>query len=167
MKTLLFSALIAAGVTCHAQADDHRHKTKTAEVPEFIRNQFAEDFPSAQNVHWKASAGYNEARADIDRQPMSVFYDTEGEQMGTTRNVQLSDLPKAGREDIQKKYAQAVIGEIIKYTDNPENDHDVYDLNDGRTTDVNYFVEIENNGKDFILKVNDYGEVSYFDKAPR
>jgi len=163
MKTILLSAVLALGMV-HGASATARHPKKPLEVPEYIRTTFDGDYPQAKNVIWKATPEFNEARAMIDGKQTSVFYDNTGELMGTTTEAAVTDLPKAGLEQIEKKYPVSAIGEIVRYDDNADNENDVYAMDMDRQTEVNYFVNIRESDKNVILRVDDYGDVSLFEK---
>jgi hypothetical protein len=142
------------------------HKLRRAEnrneVSDLTRNQFAIDFPDAKNVRFVRTKEFDEVLFSSGKKNLRAYYDIDNELVGTTQKKAFADLPEHAQKEILKKYAGYNVDDVIKFDDNESNETDM--IMYGTTFDDadNYFVELKNNNKAIILKVDLSGEVSFF-----
>jgi hypothetical protein len=126
-----------------------------------IRSQFTTDFPDAKDVHFTRVKGLNKMSFTQDREKMSAYYDAAGQLVGTIHEELFADLPGNAQKEIQHKYPDYAIAGVVKFDDNESDDPEggFY----GRSTDdsQNHFVELRNDRKVILVKVDLSGEVNY------
>jgi hypothetical protein len=81
--------------------------------------------------------------------------------VGTIHKELFADLPDDAQKEIQHKYPDYAIANVVKLDDNENDDTDrsVYGLSIDDAG--NYFVELKNDAKAIIVKVDLSGEVDY------
>jgi hypothetical protein len=141
-------------------AQDHvRDSAKAAN--QIIRSQFTTDFPDAKNVHFARVKNLNKMSFTHDKEKISAYYDDRGQLVGAIHEKSFVDLPGNAQKEIQHKYPDYSVADVVKFDDNEFDDPEgiLY----GRSADdaQNYFVELKNDTKEIIVKVDLYGEVNY------
>ena len=144
---------------------EHRRERRLengGEVSILTRSQFAIDFPDAKNVRFEKTQNFDEVSFMSGKKKLRAYYDYENNLVGTTHKKTFANLPENAQKEILKKYAGYTIAGIIKYDDNESNETDM--IMDGTSFDDgdNYFVELKNDNKDIIVKVDPSGYVSFF-----
>ena len=160
MKKFLLAAGTALMPVIAIFAQDHvRDSAKTAN--QIIRSQFTTDFPDAKDVHFAQVKNLNKMSFTQDKEIMSAYYDDGGQLVCTIHEELFADLPGNAQKEIQHKYPDYAIADVVKFDDNEGDDPEgiLY----GRSADdaQNYFVELKNDTKEIIVKVDLYGEVNY------
>jgi opacity protein-like surface antigen len=142
MKKLFIAALIvlAAGSTAFA-AD-------VAKVSRQMKNNFEILFPRASNVAWTESSQFLSATFTVDDEELTAFFAKDGDLLGTTQKLELSQLPAKGLKKIRKDYASFKITQAIEYVSGEQSKYYV-------------MIEDENNSKK-VLEVDAYGGVYVF-----
>lgn len=74
-------------------------------VNEKVRAAFTSDFSAASNVNWEKTKDYYFATFTINQIEVSAAYDEEGELVGTSRVMEVSQLPISISMALAKKYA--------------------------------------------------------------
>lgn len=131
------------------------------EPTQLVAQHFERDFPNAQEVSWIVrdfeTAGFvNEGKI------MHAFYDWKGELIGTTTAIDYTTLPLSARKQIEKGYKDYTIGEVVLFDDNEFNESDMMLYGSSFDDEDNYFVALTKESKELILKVDQQGNVSYF-----
>ena len=139
-----------------------RRDENRAKVSYFTRNNFAKDFPDAKNVRYVKTKNFDEVLFTSGRDNLIAYYDNETNLVGTTQKLAFSDLPGNAQKEIHKKYSEYGVAEVMKFDDNETNDTDMILFGTAFDDADNYFVELKNDRKDIILKINTYGLVSFF-----
>lgn len=93
---------------------------------------------------------------------MRAYYDIRNELVGTTEDKSFSDLPANAQREIQKKYGNYKVEEVINYDDNEFNNTDMTMFDTAFEGADNNFVVLRKNGQMLIVKVDMAGNVSYF-----
>lgn len=139
MKKLLFTALIAVSISTgsFAQSADENYKA--------VQN-FEASFAGANNVGWSLKDNLSVASFTQDESNVKVFYNSEGDFIATTKEVKMDELPTFAKRIIAKKYSGYTVKEAFEFKSDDETD---------------YFVAIENENKNIVLKVNE-GSISVY-----
>ncbi len=109
MKKLFIAALIAVSLTSTAFAAGLPKINEKA-----VRN-FEMDYKGAKDVQWKSSASYSKVSFMLKKEKMEAFYNQQGDLIGTSRNVDLEDLPTSAKRGFAKKYAGYTVKEAIQF----------------------------------------------------
>lgn len=139
-----------------------RRAENRIEVSDLTKEQFARDFSGAKGVHFMKSKDFDEVYFTMDGKKLKAYYDIDNKLVGTTQKKTFADLPENAQKRILEKYADYAVDRVIKFDDNEDNDLDMVLY--GTTFDDadNYFVEMKNNNKAIVLKVDKAGDVSFF-----
>jgi hypothetical protein len=162
MKKILLAAgaILIPALTIFAQ--NNRDYAKGTDPT--VQSQFATDFPDAKNVHFALLKNLNEVSFTQHKEKMNAYYGNRGQLIGTIQKESFDDLPDNAQKEIQAKYPGYTITNIVKFDDS---ESDVTEMIlYGRSLDdaANYFVELKNDGKAIVVKVDLAGGVSYFAK---
>ena len=145
MKNSIYTALfiVLLSVTTFAKADG----VKTGEgkaTP--TRYYLGDELEGAEKVTWVKTPKFQRASFVKDGATMSAFYNWQNELIATTKKVEVSQLSSTAIKNIIQKFGGYKMGEIIEYKD-------------GQTL---YFVNLMDDTKDFIIKVDADNQVSLF-----
>jgi hypothetical protein len=162
MKKILFAAgiLLLPSMALFAQ-DYHRDYAAEGDAGIDIKSQFTEDFPDAKNIHFARLKDLNEVSFTQDKEEMTAYY-REGDQLvGTIRKESPAGLPGNAQKEIQNKYPGYTIASVVKFDDNESEATEI--ILDGISMDDadNYFVELKNDDKAIVVKVDLSGRVNY------
>jgi hypothetical protein len=131
-------------------------------VSETSKTNFYTDFGNIQNVNWKRSEYFDEAKFTLNGEEITAYYDFDSKLVGTTSYKSFSDLPEEGQKAIKKNYKDYSIGQVIFFDDNEWNDNDMM-LYDNQFDDAdNYFVELIKGKDKIVLQVNKEGSIFFF-----
>jgi hypothetical protein len=158
-KFLLVAGTVLMPVMAIFAQDQVRDSAKTANL--IIRSQFTTDFPDAKDVHFTRVKNLNKMSFTQNKEKMSAYYDDGGQLVGTIHKELFADLPGNAQKEIQHKYPDYAIADVVKLEDNESDDTErrVYGLSIDDAD--NYFVELKNDTKAIIVKVDLSGEVDY------
>jgi hypothetical protein len=116
------------------------------EISPLAESALQEKYPNAQNVEWeKVAKGQYQADFTLNGTEMAVTFDANGGWLETETKLKNKDLPKPVKDYLAKTYPKGDITEVA-LLEKPT-------LKEGI-----YRIEIENNGKDFDLLINQKGE---------
>lgn len=130
------------------------------------RQQFAQDFDNVSNVEWKRTSYFDEATFTKDGHTMTAFYDYQNQLVGTTETKSFADLPAAAQKNINDKFKDYKVQEVILFDDNEDNETDMLLFGHQFDDADNYFVELQKDNKAIVLKADMMGEVSFFTNMP-
>ena len=133
-----------------------------SDVSNRVKESFNDEFGNNTDVVWEKSDFYDVATFTDDDVLKKAFYDFDSQLIGTTWHVYFSDLPLKAQEEINDKYKDYKIGEVIFYDDNEPVDVDFFIFETQFKHEDSYFVELENESKHIILRVDTDGDVSFF-----
>src|SRR5687768_8354672 len=94
-----------------------------------IKSAFEKTFTSASDVKWNKSDGFYFANFKINQQFLTAAFNDEGELVGASRNIPLSQLPLNISLALQNDYADYTIASVTEMT------------TEGQT---NYYIAAEN-----------------------
>lgn len=143
MKKLFFALTLVVAMTTAAFAD--------VKVNSRALQHFKTNFKDAASIEWKAGNDYAKASFVWNNQRMEAFYDVNGELIGTSRAITLSNLPIAAQQKLQDKYDGYTATEAIEF-DN---------VKDG----LNYYVSLVKDNTKIVLQVSPSGQVEVFKKS--
>jgi hypothetical protein len=152
MKKLFIIALLIIAVAGSAFASD------TKKVNILIKNSFNADFGKAIDVAWTINEQYTKASFTMHKQQMEAFYNSNGDLIGTSKSIDLDELPVAAKRTLIKKYGEfmALGGFSVKEA-----------IRFDRIDDGAYFISLDNEKETVILKVGDTGDVSIYNQAEK
>jgi hypothetical protein len=159
MKKILLAAgaLLIPAMAIFAQ--DNRGYANQADPS--LTSQFAADFPDAKDVHFEQVRGLTEVAFSQDREEKIAYYRDGDQLVGTIRKGSFSGLPGNAQKEIQQKYPGYTIVNVVKFDDNESELTEM--IQDGISMDDadNYFVELKNDSKAIVVKVDLSGGVDY------
>jgi hypothetical protein len=132
------------------------------QVSERSKSSFLEVYGNMPDVQWEREDYFDVATFTKDGQKMKAYFDDNAEWVGTIAQKSFEDLPEKAKEYIKKKYADYTIGDVLLYTDNPDQVSDILIFGTEMESTNNYFVELRKDNKRTILKVTPDGNVFFF-----
>lgn len=141
---------------------NERREEDKNEVSYRTTQQFAEDFPNAKNVIFEKTKNYDEVIFTSDRKKLQAYYGYDGQLIGTTHKEKFSALPIIAQREIKKRYKDYAVDEVTLFHDNENNDADMMLFGTLFEDADNYFVSLKKENHEVVVKVNTFGEVSYF-----
>jgi len=146
MKKVFIMALIAIAAGTSAFAAGTSENAKVSE-------HFAATFSKAKNVSWKTDAFFEKVSFELGNEKVNAFYDTDGELIGTSKNIAFDKLPKGAIEAITTKYTfpEFQVKDCIEFT--------------SAATEKNYYVSFDRANETITLKITEAGLVRVFDKT--
>lgn len=141
MKKLFIAALIVLATAGSSFAAD------VAKVSRQMKNNFEVLFPSATNVEWAEAPQFLSATFTVDDEEMTAFFAKDGDLIGTTQKMELSQIPSKGLKKIKKNYPSFTITEALEFTSGEQS---------------KYYVMIADGNRKQILEVSGFGEVTVF-----
>ncbi len=121
---------------------------KPTDVSKYLMKQFQKQYQHANNVTWKTTDHFTFASFDMNGDKISVFYNTDNNVIGISKDISVQDLPKVAQQTVTKGYKNYTIVSTIGFTD--------------ENGDESYYIQLENKGKQIILKSDLYGNVSEY-----
>ena len=124
---------------------------------------FYTDFGDVPNVKWERVDPYDVAEFTNDGKLMRAYYDFYADLIGTTHEVNFTDLPESAQKEIKEKYEDYEIGPVIFFDNLEANPGLVLLYGIQFESEKNYFVELRKGSEKIIVQVLESGVVSYFD----
>ena len=145
MKKLIITAIIAVAIGTSAFATPSGTSTK-------VNDHFAATFSKAKNVSWKKDGSIDKVSFLMGNEKVNAFYDTDGELLGTSKDLAFDKLPKAAIETITTKYTfpEYQVKECMEFTN--------------ASNEKNFYVSFHNAGETLVLEITKAGVVSVFAK---
>ncbi len=102
------------------------------------------------SVQWKSAANYEKASVLVEEQKVDVYYNTNGDLIGTTRYQDFDKLPKNALKTITKNYTypEYSLQECISFVDS--------------SNEKTYYVSMVSENSYLVLAITEYGEVNVF-----
>jgi hypothetical protein len=141
MKKLFITAVLALSLTATSFAGDANKVNSKA------TSSFAAEFADAKNVSWTSKDNYVKASFTLDNKSMEAYYDFQGELVGTSNAIEISDLPTIAKRSFAKKYAGYTVKAAIRFQGVDE---------------TAYYISAENEAQSVVLKVSDGAFLSVF-----
>lgn len=127
------------------------YANRNNETPSFKgAKHFIQAFPQATEVNYKVKGDYTEVNFIWNGLQLQAFYDKEGNPVGTSRQIDIPNLPLSVQISLKKQYPGCTTTEAIEF-DNP---------NDG----LSYYVTAVESKATYVLRVSAAGEISVFKK---
>ncbi|AWG25776.1 hypothetical protein [Flavobacterium kingsejongi] len=172
-KLVLLSALVLAFSTTIVAAQTTMKKEKRQERKELRKlegnevnarsqDQFAMDFPKNTNPTWERTKNFDEATFMKDGKSVTAYYDYDAILVGTSTVKAFSDLPKKAQKAIGDKYKGYTQKAVIFYDNNEDSNSEMVLYNLPFEDADNYFVELQKDAKNVVVKVTTNGQVTYF-----
>jgi hypothetical protein len=140
LSTLLMMVLSVVAFAKNDKEDDKEKGKKSS------TSYYAHGLVGAKEVTWTKTAKFKKASFLKDGARMTAFYNWQNELIATTQIVDITDLPAKAISNLVKFFPDNKMGEIVRY----KNDETVF------------FVNLTNEKEDFIVKVDEGSNVSYF-----
>jgi hypothetical protein len=160
MKKILLAAgaILIPAVAIFAQ--DYKQSYADQADPS-LKSQFTADFPDAKDVHFAQLKDLNEVTFSQGKENMTAYYRGEDQLVGTILKESFADLPGNAQKEIQHKYPGYAIVNVVKFDDNES--ELLERILDGISMDDtdNYFVELKNDSKAIVVKVDLSGGVNF------
>ena len=116
------------------------------EISPLAQKALQEKYPDAQHVEWdEVKRGEYQGDFVLNGTEMAATFDANGKWLETETTLTLKDLPKAVKDYVAKTYPKGSISEVAR-------------IEKPTLTEAIFRTEIENNGKDFDLLINQKGE---------
>ncbi len=145
MKKLFITALLAVALSAGAFA-------APTKVNSAILANFNAEFKKADDVSWVITNEYTKAAFTTDNTKMEVFYNFNGDIVGTSKSITLDELPVSAKRRFAKRFAGYNVKEAIRFEGFDEKA---------------YYISGENEKESVILKVNDHNQVSLFKRIKK
>jgi len=87
---------------------------------------FQKEFNGATNVQWKEGKDVISASFVLSDSRIIAYFTTDGDLIGTERNVLFNQLPLAVVKEINNRYGNAPISDIVEYTSGLETYYGMY-----------------------------------------
>ena len=160
MKKIFFitSILLVTAMVTFAQKNDESTNTDPSF---FIKSEFSRDFPFAENVHYSVEKEFTKVSFTQGDEKMSAFYDESNQLLGTIQKETFDVLPHNAKNEILKDYAGYRIVDIVKFEDKENEGMDLLQYGTSSNDPDNYFLELKNDLKAIVVKVDLAGEVDY------
>jgi calcineurin-like phosphoesterase family protein len=145
MRNFFITTLAAFAITVSAFANP-------VKVNHAILSNFNTQFKAAADVTWYITKDYTKAEFTTDNKKMEVYYNFNGDIIGTSRNVALDDLPVNAKRNFAKKFSGYEVKEAIRFEGFDESA---------------YYISGEDEKESVIIKVNDHNQVSIFKRTKK
>jgi hypothetical protein len=137
-------------------------KLEGTKVSELSKSQFIAEFGNIPDVQWSRTLNFDEAVFTKNGKRMTAWFDYNQKLVGTTSEVNFTDLPANGQKAIKTKYKDYGIDKVILFDDNETNDTDMILYGQQFDDADNYFVELAKGKDHIVVMVNMEGVVSFF-----
>lgn len=139
MKKILLalSMIMTVGLTGALAAEE-------TEVDPKVLSSFHKEFSFAENVKWVVESDFIAARFSMNDQGFVAYFNTEGELLGTARNILYMQLPLSVIRQIENRFATADISNLVEFT---------------KDNQSSYFMEVEKRGKKFLVQAFSSGNL--------
>lgn len=146
MKKYVFLAIAAIAIGSSAFAGPASANSK-------VNEHFASTFSKASHISWKLSEHFEKVSFELNKEQVEVFYDTEGELIGTSKSMKLDQVPKAVLKTITTRYTypEYRVKDCIEFS-NASNEKNYYLSFEKK--DENIVVEITKNGIASVVERN-------------
>ncbi len=139
MKTILLSALMAISLLAGASGKKEEKNVVTYRTSQNFLNEFGQ----VDNVKW-SNAMNNMTKADfiLEDEPVSAYFDENGEFVASTKAITFEELPRALRTSINNKLPGAKILTVFEMSSRHEK---------------SWFIETDFNNERKLWKGNSFG----------
>ena len=143
IKTLLTAVVLLLATTAFAYSGNPKDGDN---VSAKVKAAFQQDFSHASSVSWKENSDFYFASFQLSGVSIDAAYNADGELVGTSRKIDLDQVPLAVSLELAKKYSGYSI-----YSQ-------VTELNfEGQTS---YYIDAQDNTQSLSLKCSGNGDIS-------
>lgn len=122
-------------------------------VTDQVSKSFTAKFASAENVNWKQKEEFYFADFKVNQQSMFAAYNADGDLLGISRTVKLSQLPLHVEMSIRENYKNYKIDETVNEM-----------VLDGETS---YHLQVEDKNRYLKLKCDSDGQISVLKRTKK
>jgi hypothetical protein len=117
-----------------------------------VLQSFKTEFKTATNVEWKTLLDKDIFQASFKYQNSNVnaFFNSEGELIATSRYIDREDLPMMIKKNIEERYPDHKIGNVIE--------NNLYDA-------TSYHVTLHSQASSMVIVANNSGDISVYKKV--
>lgn len=118
-----------------------------------VNEHFATTFSKASNISWKSGEHFEKVSFDLNKEQVEVFYDKDGELIGTSRSLKLDELPKTVLKTITTRYTypEFQLKDCIEFIN--------------AANEKNYYVSFEKKGESLAVEITKNGIASIVDRT--
>jgi hypothetical protein len=143
MKKLFIAVIAVMALASSSFATDANKKASY-----WVLNQFNQNYSQATNVQWTVAGEFAKANFVLDGMKIEAYYNQlDGTFIGQSKTVPTEYLPKNALRSINRKYGNYTMKEVFEFSS---------------TTEVDFFVSLENDAQKLVLKISRSGEISIF-----
>ena len=104
--TIIFAVItMIAGTSAFAETGD--------KVSKVVQASFKKNFSNATNVTWETSEAYHYARFLLNGKEVDAAYNENGELVGTSRKLHLSEVPLKVSQSIKTEFSDYTIEDSV------------------------------------------------------
>lgn len=140
MKKILSAALIAISLISSAFA------APVDNVNSRVKSAFESNYRNTENVKWAVTKDFYKVSFIANKVPTEVFYNLDGEFIGSSHAITLNELPTTVKRKFAKKWGSYTVKEAVQFDSLDE---------------TAWFISAENERQTVILKVNNV-DISVF-----
>jgi uncharacterized membrane protein YkoI len=129
MKIRLLILLLAVFGPLASQA-------QSVTAPQIVLDQFAKDYPTAENVEWEKSGSAFEVEFNSDGDEMEVLYNAKAELIQSERTISNRELPDGVLDAFEAKYPNAAPKECSVIESGGLKHYEIEYLENGREIEV-------------------------------
>lgn len=151
MKKIILSLTISAALLSSIATFAADKKPGVTEPGTIVRQAFTKEFAQIKDVQWTtlSKEGVYEAKFIFNNEDLQAFFSEEGDFLGTTRQIQKSQLPIVVVTELEKQYAGVRVATIFEYS-----------KKDG----LAYYITLASDKGAMVVKANGNGELSVYKK---
>ena len=147
MKKIILglSMLMAVGISSAFANDEIKVNDK-------ILSSFSKDFTFAKNVQWREEGGYLKARFTISDMLTEAYYTTEGEFLGSARNLLFEQLPLSVIHEFNKRFDETSVLNVLEVTN---------------SEGTSYRIWLEKDEKKIKVSASSNGDITILEKVKK
>ena len=150
IKTLLTAIVLLLAVTSFANPGKNRDGDN---VTAKVKAAFQQDFSYASSVSWKENSDFYFVSFQLKGVAIDAAYNADGELVGTSRKLDIDQVPLAVSMELAKKYSGYSVSAKVM------------ELNfEGQTS---YYIDVQDNTQVLSLKCSSNGDISVDHKTKK
>ena len=135
---------------------------KKSYVSDLSKINFNKDFSNVENVSWARKGDFDVATFTKNDTRVKAYFGMQSELIGTITDKSYSDLPAEGRKEINDRYRNYTISQVLYFKTYTPNDNFMVLYGNQIENADSYFVELTKGNEKIVVRVNPLGNVSYF-----
>ncbi len=145
IRTTLTAIVMLLSATAFANDGDN--------VTSKVKAAFQQDFSRASSVSWKVNSDFYFATFLLNGVSVDAAYNADGELVGTSRRIDVDQVPLAVSMEIAKKYSGYTVSSKVT------------ELNfEGQTS---YYIDVQDNSQVVSLKCESNGDLTVVSKTKK